>query len=1013
MRLILLPRTIPTPNFLFPSSNMRFGILLIALFLSHFSRAQEKCGTQAPTTGEFENWISTRIESRKLQSLQGDTHAPLYQIPVVVHVFHKGEAVGTGVNLSDERIIAQIDSLTADFRQQNADAINTPADFAGVAVDTEIEFVLAKQDPAGNPTNGIVRINGDKKVYRVNSDKALLRSESFWSPEHYLNIYVADLQVFIGYASFPVTNLAGISNETDDFVLDAVYVDFEYFGNNPDAPSFESRGRTLTHEVGHFLGLRHIWGDTGCGGDDFVDDTPTSRFDHGGTTSPCTYPIPDNEITTAYDEGNTCTEEDDPDLPDMFQNYMDYTDDICMNLFTQGQKDRMRVVLENSPRRNSLLTSPGLTEPTRFANDLAATHIISPDFANCSNQVTPALLVTNFGTNDITTFDATFLVDGNPVGSVFNYTGNISPLGSDTIIFSNQIINTAPTTVSFAISNVNGTTDGDESNNMLSKEVTHFSNVILPFSEDFESGNSMMGTFGPSTIWEVVTAPKEVVTNQSIAFKAFNDQSAFGEATIIETPALDLNGVPSATLSFSYAYADNPGSFHDGLVVKASPDCGDNFDDVIFSLTGSKMKTATSTASSFTPANQLEWQDTTLGISSYRNFDEVKFRFIGLNGGNNNLYIDNILIQETDVLANDINLQALNGPLVTCDDDANLSLQIRNAGSETITSFSVQYELNGNSFNQSFTGISVGERAYETFTLNVSPLDNSGNEVVVNVVEVNNVTDQSAFGNTIEATILRDLTSDDYPLIVDFESSDNWINTAPSVNSLWERTSSDGNGVLRANSFDATELGIESWYISPALTTGFLDSAGLYFRASYASRAGRNDRLRVLASVNCGENYTMTLLDADSDSLAIAQTNDKWAPQSDADWKEFYLDLSSTIPFRDEIRVAFIFTNGNGNDLYIDDISIRGNEPPEYEQRFRTFPNPANLVFNLGFNLQQKEEVLVELINMSGKAVIRQTVPNALNQIVPFEAPNQSGIYFVRVTGRNFTQTQKLFISTN
>ena len=125
------------------------------------------------------------------------------------------------------------------------------------------------------------------------------------------------------------------------------------------------------------------------------------------------------------------------------------------------------------------------------------------------------------------------------------------------------------------------------------------------------------------------------------------------------------------------------------------------------------------------------------------------------------------------------------------------------------------------------------------------------------------------------------------------------------------------------------------------------------------------------------------------------------------------LDLSQTIPFRDEIRVAFVFINGGGNDLYIDDIRIQGNEPPAYEQKFRAFPNPANLNFNLGFNLSQKEEVSVELINMSGKVVISQRLSNVLNQIVGFEAPNQPGIYFIRVKGSNFTQIQKLFITPN
>lgn len=991
---------------------MRPGILFITLFLIHSLVAQQKCGTPVPSTGEFENWISTKIQENKVQSDRAfTTQSTVYQIPVVVHVFHKGEPIGTGVNLSDERIIGQIDSLTADFRRTNADAINTPSDFLPVAVDTEIEFVLAKQDPHGNPTNGIVRIDGIKDVYRVNSDKKLLRSESYWPPEHYLNIYVADLQVFIGYASFPVTPLPGIANENDDFIIDGLYVDYQYFGVNPSAPSFESRGRTLTHEVGHFLGLRHIWGDANCSGDDFVTDTPTARFDHGGITSPCTYPIPDNPSTTSYDEGNTCTTEDNPDLPDMFQNYMDYTDDICMNLFTAGQKLRMRTVLENSPRRLSLLTSPGLIEPVRIDNDLAATKIISPSYGMCDNQFTSKLEVTNFGTNAINSYSVQLLIDGNPVGPSTIINTNLSPLTKETITLTNQLLGITPITVGFELFNVNGLVDGDPTNNTITKTVSHIASQSLPYIENFENGNSMLGNTGGSYPWEVTNAPKEVSSNQALLFKAFNNTTAFDESIILETPPLDLNGVQSAAISFSFAHAPIPGGFYDGLVLEASADCGETYSEILFAAAGSGLQTAPPSLSSFIPSSGLQWMDTTLGISSFRDFDGVQFRFIGLNGGGNNIYIDNILIEETNVLLNDISLQALNGPLVTCENESRLNLVIRNAGSEVINSFTVSYTLNGNIATQTFQNVSINEREYATFNLLVGPLDANDNNITVEVIDVNGNTDTSETGNVLSAVVNQNLSADEFPLNLDFETPHQWINTSSGAGSIWVETELNGNGVLRANAFNEIQLGNESWFISPALSIGGLDSAGLYFRASYANRIGLSDRLQVLVSTDCGENYNRLLLDADGDSLAVTTTTSKWVPASNDDWKEYRLDLSSVIPFKNDIRVAFVFTNGNGNDLYIDDISIRGNDPPTYHEFFRVFPNPASFRFNLGFNLNSKEIATVEMIDMSGKVVLRDKVVNALNQVITLEAPNQTGLYFIRVTGANFTQTQRIFIN--
>lgn len=1006
----LLPRTTPTQNFLSQSRFMRFGILFTALFLSHFLMSQQKCGTVVPSSGEFENWISSQIARKSMERQELNAQATVYQIPVVVHVFHKGESEGLGVNLSEARIRAQIDSLTADFRRLNADTVNTPNDFLSVATDIEIEFVLAKQDPEGNPTDGIVRIDGLKEVYRVNTDKGLLRSESFWSPDNYLNIYVADLQVFIGYASFPVTTLPGITNESDDFVIDGVYVDYQYFGVNPDAPSFESRGRTLTHEVGHYLGLRHIWGDASCSGDDFVTDTPTARFDHGGTTSPCTYPIPDNNVTTQYDEGNTCTEEDDPDLPDMFQNYMDYTDDICMNLFTMGQKTRMRTVLENSPRRASLISSPGLNEPIRFENDLAATNILSPSFGECDNQITPTLEVTNYGTTPIFSYDVQLLINGNPFGTVESVVTNLDPLKKDTIVLPNRFLS-SPGTVSFEVLNVNGLVDGNTTNNTIAKAISHIESTNLPYTENFEGGNSLLGQIGAAFTWEVATAPREIANNQAISFKSFGNTSSFGPATIIETPPLDLNGVQSAAISFSFAHAPLANGFFDGLVVEASSDCGENYTDVIFSASGNRLQTTAPTTTSFTPANSLQWMDTTLGISSYRDFDGVQFRFIGLNGGGNNIYVDNIVIEETNVLENDVSLQSLKSPLVTCDDESQIQLRIRNAGSEVITSFSVAYQLNGVLEEQSFGNINIEEREYASFNLEAGPLNENENAINITVTEVNGVMDNSETGNSLEATITQNLVADEFPLNLDFETPTNWINAAPLNNSLWEETTTAGNGVLKAKAFDAATLGTESWYISPALTTGGLDSAGLYFRASYASRIGLTDQLQVLLSTDCGENYNRTILTANSDSLAVATTTNQWLPTSDDDWKEFRLDLSEAIPFKDDIRVAFVFTNGNGNDLYIDDISIRGNEPPEYETYFRVFPNPATFQFNLGFNLMEKDVANVTLIDMSGRIIFTDQVPNALNQVITIEAPSKGGLYFIRVDGTNFSQTQKLYIN--
>ncbi|WP_179213339.1 T9SS-dependent choice-of-anchor J family protein [Ekhidna lutea] len=976
---------------------MRGGWFLCILLAAFHLNAQDRCGTTAPTTGEFENWISTKIAERQNQAHR--PQAPLYQIPVVVHVFHKGEPVGTGVNLSEERIKAQIDSLTADFRRTNADAMNTPPDFLPVAADVEVEFVLAKQDPAGKPTNGIVRIHGSRDVYRANSHRPLLRSESFWPASNYLNIYVLDLQVFIGYASFPLIALDGITNDTEDYIFDGVLIDFEYFGVNPSAPAFESYGRTLTHEVGHYLGLRHIWGDGGCSIDDFVDDTPLADTDNGDYTSPCTFPNPnDNEVCVSGE-------------PEMFQNYMDYTDDVCMNLFTSGQKSRMRTVIDNAPNRTTLISSPGLTEPPRFSNDLSVVDIISPDYAECNTNITPSVMITNYGNNDVSSYEVQLYINSDPIGPPESISNTMLPLDSDTIIFPTQSVPTSPYSVSFEVLEVNGGNDGNPGNNSMTITVSDNTTQRLPFNENFESTISVFGEFGSSSPWEQVNAPKTAPTNQALVFKSHENTEWFDETTIFKTPILDVTGVQSGELLFSYAHANSPSAFYDGLMVKASVDCGETFADIIFSSFGPNLATAEESDSYFSPANQLEWIDTVLSITEYKEIDGVQFAFVGINGSGNNIYVDNIDIVETNLFENDISPRSLKGPLITCAESSRLELRIRNVGSQIVTSFEVKYHVNGDTLITTFNGLSVSSKEFATFFIAADNLVPGQNQVGAEITLVNGAADESIIDNSLAASLRRDSKSDEYPLLVDFEQPDIWDVTSTGPDTLWVRAQVQGNGVLRAKGFNAPNLGVQSWFVSPKLTTGGLDSAHLYFRASHAARNGFEDRLQVLLSTDCGENYSTTLLDAFTDSLAVTTSSTRWVPSSDSDWKEYKLDLSHSFFFDDNIRIAFVFTPGGGNDLYIDDISIRENEVPNYEEVFRAFPNPAINSFNVGFNLSEKEAVTVRLLDMSGRIIFEEVVGNAFNQVIEYEAPSQKGLYFLNVIGKNFNTSQKLFIS--
>lgn len=246
-----------------------------------------------------------------------------YQISVVVHVVYQNASQ----NISKSQITSQIKVLNQDFRSKNPDRSKTPAVWKGLAIDPMIEFALATKDPTGKPTDGITRTATTQSGFE-DDDKVkfdVSGGANVWPTDRYLNIWVCQLNGgLLGYAQFP-----GGPKKSD-----GVVILHSAFGTNGSARAPFNKGRTTTHEVGHFLNLRHIWGDTeDCSGSDLVADTPNAETPNYGKP---TFP----HISCSNGPQG-----------DMFMNYMDYVDDDAMVMFTAGQVARMRATLEG-PRKS-------------------------------------------------------------------------------------------------------------------------------------------------------------------------------------------------------------------------------------------------------------------------------------------------------------------------------------------------------------------------------------------------------------------------------------------------------------------------------------------------------------------------------------------------------------------------------------------------------------------------------------------------------------------------------------
>jgi len=296
-------------------------------------------------------------------------------IPVVVHLVYNP---AINMQLSDWQVKSQIDVLNEDYRRQNADQYKTPSDFLGAAADCELQFCLAKRDPAGNATTGILRepypnvdawYMGTFDPYKTTN----------WPREQYLNIWVVKLSHYpneaapLGYTTFP---------SVTDFT-DGVVVTDTAFGRIGELKSKYNRGRTATHEVGHWLNLIHVWGDdSGCNGTDYCEDTPNQADSNVG--------CPTHPHVSCSNNG------------DMFMNYLDYVHDSCMNIFTNDQKARMLGTLDT--QRPGILSSSGCNNPTAYDYDLEVTSIINPSMNVDRRYLNPLVRVSNPGVHSITGF---------------------------------------------------------------------------------------------------------------------------------------------------------------------------------------------------------------------------------------------------------------------------------------------------------------------------------------------------------------------------------------------------------------------------------------------------------------------------------------------------------------------------------------------------------------------------------------------------------------------------------
>jgi len=566
----------------------------------------------AQTLEDFEDWLQQELATEERTLDVPKSIDFVYTLPTVIHVIYSNP----DENISTEQILSQLEVLNQDFRRRNPDTVNTSSKFRNIATDTRIEFCLASVDPSGNPTDGIDRISISGSPFSEKYINEVIKPNTIWNPKRYFNLWVCNISDgILGYAQFPsLSTLSGVPDDPGSAETDGVAIHYRVFGTQGTvAPPFNG-GRTATHEIGHWLGLRHVWGDGDCDEDDYCADTPPTDDAH--------YGCPDQTIGC--------------DGPAMVENFMDYTNDECMNAFTVDQMRRMWTVLENSPRRKELFHSPACN-----ASDIKPLTTFSADV--------------QFGCSPLT-INFTDDSKGNPLVRLWSFPGGY-PESSNETSPTIQYEQPGVYPVTLTTKNLNGAKTLSQRAFIKVSDQTIDPPFILDFEqEDLEQKGCFVHNPNQDTTWKQRFVTGGFGKSEgAIVFENFH-QKLIGSQDWLILPMVNLSSSIATRLSFDLAYAQFSNKYKDSLGIFISTGCGDIFQSV-YMKGGKDLASTTDFKRAFVPF-QNEWKTEVIDLSEFDGAENIQIAFVNISGYGNNIFLDNIKISAMPKPKPDVSFQA-------------------------------------------------------------------------------------------------------------------------------------------------------------------------------------------------------------------------------------------------------------------------------------------------------------------------------------------------------------------
>lgn len=620
-----------------------FIISLTVVAQVNNSIIDEQCATMERLELKLENdaGLKQRFEQKRIEfnlamragryasqrTNEGGGLRTAYNIPVVFHI-----VLANPNTITDGQIQAQLDTLNKTFAGTNGDSVKIPAYFKSLFGKSGIQFCLAQRTPDGEVTSGIDRVITNQASFRADDavKHAALAGADAWDPANYFNVWICPLSNnLLGYATFPDE---GLTNEQ------GVVIDYRTL---PGGSSVNyGQGKSLTHESGHFFNLYHIWGDDNgdCSGTDFITDTPNQA----GSSSGCTIGLKTDNCTTS---GNGI----------MYQNYMDYTFDACMVMFTNEQVTRMESAAV--AYRSSLLRSNACQAPVQRNFDVVLQSINQLAQRICVPSFTPVVTIKNRGIQTLTSLVITTKIDNGPSAN-FNWTGSLIKLASANVLLPNLTTPIGNHVLTIYVSKPNNNTDEDPGSDTLSLAFQYFL-PVTKVSESFE------GTAFPPTGWDVINP------DGSITWKRVTGIAKTGNASVmidnlqypslkqrddLRLPEVTLQGVDSAFLSFEVAAAvatsfNTSGNNWDTLEVLLSTDCGQNYSTLYKKYAANLVTRTTPVTNTFIP-NASEWRKDSVNLAGFIGSGDVLIAFRNTNGNENNIYLDDINVRTVTINPN-------------------------------------------------------------------------------------------------------------------------------------------------------------------------------------------------------------------------------------------------------------------------------------------------------------------------------------------------------------------------